>query len=737
MDLNNSESATMRFGKSPFWVRLNQEVQQFGPSPAWTASIFHRSLRRRKMDADLPLIDITPRKSLFTALVNGETFPLLILNVDQGARGAITFSGSRKMMLRATHTFEWTAKIRPTSTQSGLQLDIQFKASVSPPLPASARGDLKLEVCSPIHGPELWSFPYAPESHRGAVSIWGKLCGVALSIAAPLTAATAAGSHVAATVTGSDTSQTFTHIASQAIRRSRGSYAFSIRFDVARTRTHAHFMHMRHTVASLPPSLPAASNELEYTLRERAHRALQQLTDKGGYSVVGVERVYVKAKARNAGVSSEPVDLHEFDAGFPHFPLDAARSMLDWHTIIGDDHSARLALLIARGIATDFSVIGNPELMGVNKGAFWDRRCGAPAGRGGTFSDFMGDDFHSVASTARIARGLFDVHSRTGDLTSLNAALNACQWLILKQNPHGYYDGDRVCATTGVVIGGDDNLAGIEAVAPLMLAYRATRNEVFVRAAARIMRFVTSHLMPSLVACPIFRTRFATGEDTPASVASLIRALAFMYSESQSRRTREEIEMAATWLRAWDLSQWNDLINNDGFHDGVYEIARAALQMFTIDRNPAWFEIALRFSAALPIEAHFGWQAVPLFFETMISLAAMTEKAQPDLYGYATKIGWFSFNPDSSTNQYIAVKAAEGDDQAANIDYLPLVCRADSKVLLTVLTDRPVENITLSQNGRVPNVRDLITGELECQPIKLHTLPFESPSRYGVFVIEP
>jgi hypothetical protein len=711
-----------RLGKSPFWLSAELEQYAAAGSASWRLGISQRPASRRKLAERLPLVDISPRRPLLTLLAQGESFPLLIAKCED-VRGGVILSGSRRMMLKATHTVEWTARVRTETSRTGAHLRVEFKAAVNPPLPAGKPADLRIEVSAAMLRPEPWWFPYAPESHRGAAVLWGEQSGVTASIATP--GATDCASGVAV---DSDKSASVVHTIPNVVRRSRGSYAFSLRFDIARSRSHSQFLHMRHSVAVLPAGLPPAPPPQDTSLRDRAMLALQHLTDKGGYKVAGVERLYMRTGNRQAG---DHADLY---AGFPYFPVDAARAMLDWHLLIGHDAAARLALLVAPGIATDFTVTGT-STNGINKGAFWDCRHDSPSHRTRPFTDFNGDDFHSVASTSRIARGLLAVHERTHDRLTYNAAIAACQWLILKQNEFGYYDGDRVCASTGAVMAGEETLCGVEAAQALLLAYRQTKNEAFVKASARALRHVATALMPALIASPIYRTRRIPGDDSPASVAAIIRAVALAHAETHSRRTKEELDMAGTWLRAWDLTNLDDpALNDDGHWDGLFEIVRSALQMAAATKDPSWLDMALRVTAAMPQEARDGWQALPLFLETMLGLAALVESARPDLHEYSVRVGWTDYTPDATTNLYISVADADG---LYPVDYLPLVSRVDGRVLLLVLAHGPVESVRIHQNSREPNLRDLNTGEIVCPPAPLHKLPFESSCRWGCFTIDP
>jgi hypothetical protein len=723
-----------RFGRSPFWLKLYSEQYAMFGSSSWRSVISYRPPRARRTSSELPLIDISPRHPLFTVRVGADSFPLMVTQLEDVktiGRG-LSMGGERKLMLKRIHTLRWNATLRPRTTKAAVDVKVNVKFVVSPPLPPNQAADLQVELFVPMHQTEPWCFPYAPEAHAGATCLWSPISGIAISAVMPdVNGATGVPYHAL------QSGGSIVRNAPAVIRRSRGAYTFFVRLDAARTRSHAMFMHMRYTRQVLPPVPPNLPDQpAHYSLRQRAEQALHLMTDKGSYDVVGIERVYVR---QNQHVGTANSGGMRFHAGFPFFPLDGARAMLDWNKLIGDEVGARLALLIARGIATDFAVIGaSAEHSVANKGAFWDRRTDSGDGARAVFTDFMGDEFHSIASTARIARGLFGVYEHTRDLISQNAAINACQWLLLKQNAIGYYDGDRVCAVTGAVMSSDDTLAGIEVVIPFLQAYACTRNEVYATAAARLVRFLTANLMQGLVSTPIYRSHYITSADTPASVASLIRALAFVHAASPTRRAREDLEMAGNWLRAWDFSVADaySAINQDGTYDGLAEIARGALQLAVVERDPQWINLATRILAAMPEEAFTGWHALPLFVETMLSLIALIPKSTVDMFNYTAKVAWSDYGADSTTNQYISVHP-DGDGDPTPVDFLPLVNRIDSIVLLPILAHGPVERIKVIQNSRMPNLRDLRTGELVCQPVELAPFPFDSPFRWGCFTMEP
>jgi hypothetical protein len=723
-----------RLGRSPFWMYV--EPEEFGAlrTQAYKLQITHRPPRKRNVGNGTSLLEISPRHSVFTLKINGETFPLIASECKFATRGNdIELSGVRKVYLDDIHTLNFSIKLKPVASKTGTQISVHFKCDASPCFPKKTKTDLQVELFSPTHHPEIWNFPYSPESHDGSFLLMDDESSVSISCVLPDVAPVRGHSQANCADIKRESGLIISRTVQNTFRGKSSSYHFSMRFDSARIKSHAKFMHLRHTQQQLEPAVPQITAPVVANLRKRAELAMSRITDKNGYHSAGIERVYFQTTETDHGFA-------EFCSGFPHFPLDAARSMLDWDRLMGDESAARLAILIARGIGTDFSVIAADSYgKCANKGAIWDRRLPGQTAHEASFSDFLGDDFHSIASTARTASGLFRVYQLTADPISLNAGVCAAQWLLLKQNDNGYYDGDRVDSSTGAVVHEANNMVGIEVIHALVNAYFATSNEVYIKAAHRIERYLITEMMPQFSAVPIFKNGRDQTDDTPATVAALARSVAVTHSLLHTRRSAEELEQVGIWLRSWDLSNLSSIpnIDQDGRFNGLYEIARAALALSTTVKDSAWLRIALSIGASIPEKGWDSWQSVPLFYETMLAVIGLLKNSAVNMEMITARAGWSDYAPDSSTYSYINVISSSDDGQQAPIDFLPLVSRSDGKALVPILAHGAAKTVQIFQNGRLPNLRDLQTNEIVCQPAPLHKMPFSGPWRWGVFAVDP
>ena len=162
------------------------------------------------------------------------------------------------------------------------------------------------------------------------------------------------------------------------------------------------------------------------------------------------------------------------------------------------------------------------------------------------------------------------------------SALNVCHWLMLKQNERGYFDGDRVHATRGLADDGKFlpqpcSLDGAEAIRPLVMAFRATGNEVFVKAAWKIANFLMEERLPEFDAV------------APPTVASVILSLIALDAEAPNARLRGALQDWGAWLRALPLSAQARGLNADGLHGGLYECARAGFLLHALFSDPAYW----------------------------------------------------------------------------------------------------------------------------------------------------
>jgi hypothetical protein len=422
-------------------------------------------------------------------------------------------------------------------------------------------------------------------------------------------------------------------------------------------------------------------------------------------------------------------------AGFPYFPLDACKALLDWNLIVGDEVAHRLAIRAARGVATDFAVISGEADRMSNKGAFWDRMMLGANGKP-EFADSNGDLSHWIVSNARIARTLLELYSLSKERLFLQAALNACHWLILKQNADGFYSGDCVDGHSGAVRAIGTCLGGAEAIRPLIGAYKITKNEVYIKAARKIARKLMDASPFAHPAPPLFAVSNASERDCPVMLAAIVQAAAALYTEAPNKELRDFLAMSASWLRAcaFDPAAIPSL-DYDGLDGGRHECALAAYRMFTVDRDTQWLRLGHALVRSTPPEARASRHAVAGFLASLLCLAPLLAQASANLDDYTVTMGWRRYRIDPATRDYIFVTSA-GHAGPAAMDFLPLVSQ-DSQLLLLVLAHLPIETVSIFQSTRRPVAKDLISGELIDYPTPLHPLPYPSEGSYGIFTVDP
>ena len=201
-----------------------------------------------------------------------------------------------------------------------------------------------------------------------------------------------------------------------------------------------------------------------------------------------------------------------------------------------------------------------------NKGAFWDKKTG------GVGTDFADGQTHGLLSNARLARSLFLLHEETREPLLRQSALNICQWLLLKQDEVGFYGGARFHATRGL---GDDGrvlpqpcaLDGAEAIRAFTAAYRATQNEVWIKAAWKAADFLLGGRLREFDCL------------APAAVAGVVLSLLALDAEAPNPRLREALTEWGAWLRLLPLRPDLPSLNPDGLHAGLYDCAQAGFSL--------------------------------------------------------------------------------------------------------------------------------------------------------------
>ena len=685
-DPTTPEPTLYRLGqKSAFWAALTPT--QGGLRQSWWLGIAARG-RGGKLLA--PLVDTGGQRVLASVTVRGEVYPLPIDRHEARRGGGLTLGGTRKLGTDGT-VVDWEMRWLPLAGEEGA-FTVEMRLRATP----KRTGTLHIHLRTPLFQPEGWQSGAAQLSSSGAACLWSAHHGHFLSAAAD--------------VAVEETEKGGLALGWPAFAFGGGKLVrFSVRFGAAGTLAEA----CARTVTQHAALLADTQHLLNTVTRLDPADTMARLTAPDAYAVQGAERLYLKP----------PTDGDEgsFYAALPHDPAGALAAFGQWNRLHPADGVETLVRYGTRGLCADFQVMGRDSGPEPNKGAFWDKMtCGV-----GT--DAEGGPTHGIASNARLARHLFALAKATGDPLAHQSGLNIGQWLLLKQNEAGFYDGARVQATRGLstdgrVIVQPCALDGAEAIRAFIAAYHATQSEVWIRAANR-------------VAYALLENR---GRDfdclAPASVASVILSLIALDAEAPQPRLRTALREWGSWLRSLPLSAALPSLNADGLHAGLYECADAGLHLWNLTRDFAYLRYAFAALALVPEASRKrSWRAVALHQSALLSLAALLPDAKVSFAAPSVTLDWRVFTADPAAAPSLTVAPTH---EAAWADWLPLVCRATDQLLLLVLAPPGVETVTVTKSGRQPLLHDLRTGRLDAAA-PLGFVGKEKWGRAGLFVINP
>lgn len=638
------------------------------------------------------LIDTTAMRPLASVTLKGETYPLTIGWHESRRGGAVAFGGERKVGLEGG-TVSWEMLWKPQDADhNGFLAEMRIRAT------PRRDGQLSLHLHTPLYKPEVWSLPAA--AARGHCAV------VARSAYNKYAASFVMLSSVDDDGAWDENRNNF--MATMYSFPMGGGKPIKFAMDIAETPSPqearrllaSHYARIAdtqlHPVAPLQPLAP--------------HQTLEALLAPEAHAVIGTERLYLRPPAPDQDI---------FCAGFPHYSLEGLHALWNWGRIHPDDRISRLVRFGATGFATDFQVMGRAGEPEPNKGAFWDCR-----GKDG-FSDANGAPTHGIAANARMARALFLLHGATGEPLFKQSGLNICQWLILKQNSEDYYNGETVHATLGLpedgkVFGAPTALDGVQAIQAMVLAYHATQNEVFIKAARRTANYLIQEWMPHHE--PI----------SPVDIAQVIQSLLALDSEAPSDKLRTVIREWGSWLRIRPLSAGSPTLSADGHYSGLFECARAGFWMHAMDSDPDYLRYAFAALGVIPRDSYFDtWRAAMLYHTALLSLGSLVPEARTDFDALTLRLGWREFAPDAATASFLKVTALNGDP----IDYLPLVCRANDQLLVIALAPPHVEGVLIHKNNKQPISRNMLTDTLDADT-PLTPLLGEDWARVGIFTVD-
>ena len=687
--------------KSGLWAAF-MPVQD-GLRPTWQLAVSARSRGGGKVIA--PLLETSVLRPLATVRVKNEAYPLTIDWHEMQRGGRLCLGGSRKLGADGAG-LEWEMRWLPL-TEEGQAFPGAFQIEMRLRATPRCTGSLTIDLASALHQPETWRMPPAATRGHQAVCAMSAYHGHA----AGLVALNGEGSWSEA---GGFTLEVppFSFGGGRLI-------GFSLRFGEAKDAGDARAA----LVAQYAACAGAALHPLDCAPALDPAKTVARLTAPEAYQMRGMERLYLKTPR----LETEDEANERFSGGWPHEPAGALAALWDWNGKHATPGIPRLVRFGAHGLCADFQVMGRAGESEPNKGAFWDTLMT----KNGT--DFHGTDFAGGATfgllpNARLARSLFRLHEVTGEPLLRQSAINIGHWLLLKQNERGFYDGARVQATRGLE---DDGrflpspcaLDGAEAIRAFVAAYRATSNEVWIKAAWRIADFLMKERLRDFDAQP------------PPAIAGVILSLLALDGEAPNARLRSALMEWGAWLLGQPLLPAAASLNPDGLHAGLFDCAQAGLRLFGLTRRLSCLRYALAALAAVPEPSRAAsWRTVAAQQSALLSLAALLPESEVNFDAPSVALGRRVFTPDPAAAPFLRVQPAGGAD--ARVDWLPLVCRGTDQLLLLLLAPPDVEAVSVWKNGKRPLLKNLRTGMVDTDA-PLSYPGKERWGRAGLFTVDP
>ena len=676
-----TEPTHYKLGKSGLWAAFTPV--QDGLRPTWQLAV---SARRGGTKVLAPLLETSVLRPLATVRIKNEAYPLTIDWHDLGRGGRLCLGGARKLGQGGAE-LEWEMRWLPMPGLSGAY-QIEMRLRTTP----RCTGSLKLELASALHQPEVWRLPPSSNLDHQALCAMSAYHGHAASLVA---------------LTGeAEWSEAGGFVLDIPAFSLGGGKLISVglRFGPAKDSGEARAA----LVTQYAAFAEAALHPLACIQALDPAAAVARLTDPASYQMQGMERLYFKT----------PGEDGSFCGGGPFEPAGALAALWDWNSVHATPGIPRLVRFGGHGLCADFQVMGRAGEPEPNKGAFWDKLTE------GVGTDYAGGATFSLRSNARLAWSLFRLFEVTGEPLLRQSALNISHWLMLKQNNHGFYDGAQVHATRGLE--GDGRflpspcaLDGMEAISAFAAAFRATGNEVWIKAAWRIAEFLLQERRQEFDSQP------------PAAIAGVITALLALDGESPNTRLRDALAEWGAWLLAQPLP-----LNPDGFHANLFECAQAGFRLFGLTRSVRYLRYALAALQAVPEESRTAsWRTVAGHQSALLSVAGLLPEAQIRFDAPSVTLGSRVFTPDPAAAPFLRLSAAGGTD--ARLNWLPLVCRGTDQLLLLMLAPPDIQAVSVWKNGKRPLLRNLRTGLVDTDaPLS----PVSSKERWasvGLFTVDP
>lgn len=427
------------------------------------------------------------------------------------------------------------------------------------------------------------------------------------------------------------------------------------------------------------------------------------------------------------------------DNRFSAFTAAAAKALMDWSRLSGDDPALWTARLAMNSVM-EFQTI---NAQSPNSGACWDLVDSQKRG-----SDILGGRTLSLHRNARLMHYLLMLHRDTGSELCARAALNGTSWLLLKRGATGAYDGDLV-SEDGKVLGRDGRGPIGAIIAVMCAAYGLTETEAYIHAANRLADLLSRQVCAPLQPGTVLPQRlFPHLRHDVCAASSAIEGLARLHRAYPRDSLRDDAVRLMQWLRIWQLQESGEVLAGEGidtpFVDTSVESARGALWAFSLDRDARWFAYATRalHAASAHLDPLAGFppgklaypdytHALALFLRAYLHwllslpLFASGVECDPDLLVCHAGNRIFVSEPNLWRTVHVAARGL--------IDWVALVCPATHEVLLAVLTDGSSSAVHIEAGEHRQLATDLIAHKTGSTYL-LHPVP--GVGKVGVYILQ-
>jgi hypothetical protein len=699
--------AERRIGKSSYWVLITQEP--LGSAQTWRIAILKKPARASKGNPPTRLIYFSPQNPLFTLEIDGQRFPLVISKLSTSRVGKVVIGGTRRVGESLCKVVTWTATLTPSDDAgtATIAVDARFRCTGA----TGQRLVVGVRVPLALYQPSLIKNALPDVPGISTAALWADRAETAIAMLIPSGDASPINlveGILTAEITDVDP-------------RGKTPLILSIALRSATSEIEAQQLIRTRTAESALLTLPDLSLAPR-SLLDASRRGIEHLLDSKNCTQVGKERWYFRASGE-----------FDYGPGFPYFSIETAPVLMRWNKFYGNEVAERIARLTSRGVASDFAVIVGDAIAEGNKGAFWDCAAGAPGAL--IYSTFNHKNQYGIASNARIANALFDMYDESPDALLRQAALNTCHWLILKQNHVGYYNGPFVDASTGSFTKSRANFDGLLAIRPLVAAFRACGNEVFIKSAWKVANYLKNNISSGIDAFCLYD--LGTEQNCPIALSAAVHAVLDLDHEAPNESLRKIISILSDHFAMCRFDTLgHNCLNYDGACSGSLECAIAALRLFSFTGNLKWFHLGCTLIKHVVELGVTNWRIADATLSLLVSLGGLLPGATVDIKTLSVTLAWCKFAPDAAAAQYFDVR-----DQLRNpVDFIPLVCRETNQTILLIL---PTADIFLLQivkrnsvYGRRIPVFDLVANAHCSLEAPTHALPFDL-GRFAVIRIDP